>query len=158
MCLLSCFSRVWLFATLWTVVHQALFGILQARVLEWVAKASSRGSSWPTDRTHIPHVSSIADRFFIHWAPWEALIKYISLQFCLLLSVWLAVDICSDIRAGLRKPWDWNAGRLPQISVWLCLVSVTQALTITSLLWGQKQLIPRKGEDSAQLFHMHSPK
>ena len=38
-CLLSCFSRVRLFATPWTVAHQASLsvGILQARVLEWVA-------------------------------------------------------------------------------------------------------------------------
>ena len=34
-------SRVQLFATSWTVVH----GILQARILEWVAFSFSRGSS-----------------------------------------------------------------------------------------------------------------
>ena len=27
--------------------------ILQARILEWVAMPSSRGSSWPRDRTHV---------------------------------------------------------------------------------------------------------
>ena len=31
-------------------------GILQARILEWVAMPSSRGSSWPRDRTHISYV------------------------------------------------------------------------------------------------------
>ena len=38
-CVLSRFSCVWLFATLWTVAHQAplSMGILQARLLEWVA-------------------------------------------------------------------------------------------------------------------------
>ena len=32
-------SHVWLFATPWTVAHQASFvhGIFQARILEWVA-------------------------------------------------------------------------------------------------------------------------
>ena len=36
----------------WTVVHQAplSMGILQARVLEWVAMPSSRGSSQPSDQ------------------------------------------------------------------------------------------------------------
>ena len=35
---LSCFSRVRLFATLWTAACQApLPGILQGRILEWVA-------------------------------------------------------------------------------------------------------------------------
>ena len=40
---LTCFSRVQLFATLWTVTHQAplSMGILQARILEWVAMPSS---------------------------------------------------------------------------------------------------------------------
>ena len=39
MCLLSCFSGVRLFATPWTVAHQAPLytGILQARILEWGA-------------------------------------------------------------------------------------------------------------------------
>ena len=36
-------------------------GILQARILEWVAMPSSRGSSQPRDRTQVSH---IAGRFF----------------------------------------------------------------------------------------------
>ena len=41
---LSHFSRVWLFVTLLTVALQAplSMGILQARILEWVAMPSSR--------------------------------------------------------------------------------------------------------------------
>ena len=40
-------SRVQLFATPWTVGHQAplSMGVLQARILEWVAIPFSRGSS-----------------------------------------------------------------------------------------------------------------
>jgi len=41
------------------------FGILQARILEWVAFPFSRGSSQPGDQTQ---VSRIADRFFTNWA------------------------------------------------------------------------------------------
>ena len=43
------------FATPWTVARQASFvhGILQARVLEWVAIPFSRGSSLPRDQTHV---------------------------------------------------------------------------------------------------------
>ena len=44
-------------------------GFLQARILEWVAISSSRGSSWPRDQTR---VSCIADRFFTVWAMREA--------------------------------------------------------------------------------------
>ena len=54
-CVLSLFSHVQLFATLWTVACQAplSMGILQARILEWVAMLSSRESSQPRDRTHV---------------------------------------------------------------------------------------------------------
>ena len=44
-------------------------GILQARILEWVAFPFSRDSSQPRDWTQ---VSFIADRFFIGWATREA--------------------------------------------------------------------------------------
>ena len=54
-CVLTQFSCVRLFVTLWTVAFQAplSMGILQARTLEWVAMPSSRGSSPPRDQTHI---------------------------------------------------------------------------------------------------------
>ena len=44
-------SRVRLFPTPWTVAHQTplSMGILQARILEWGAISSSRGSSQPGD-------------------------------------------------------------------------------------------------------------
>ena len=47
--------------TLWTATHQAplSMGILQARILEWVAMPSS---SQPRDQTQVSH---IAGRFFI---------------------------------------------------------------------------------------------
>ena len=42
-------NHVWLFATPWTVAHQAPWSmrILQARILEWVAMPSSRGNPRP---------------------------------------------------------------------------------------------------------------
>ena len=39
-------------------------GILQARILEWVAVPSSRGSSPPRDQTYVSCGSCIAGRFF----------------------------------------------------------------------------------------------
>ena len=44
-------------------------GILQARILDWVAISFSKGSSQPRDQTWL---SSIADRFFTVWATKEA--------------------------------------------------------------------------------------
>ena len=59
-------SCVQLFATLWTVAHQASArGTLQARILEWVSNSSSSGSPQPRDRTHASCVSCIGRQFFI---------------------------------------------------------------------------------------------
>ena len=53
--LLSC---VQLFGTPWTITYQApLRGILQARILEWVAISFSRGSSQPRDWTRVSHIA-----------------------------------------------------------------------------------------------------
>ena len=53
-------------ATPGTVAHQAPLpmGILQARVLEWVAMPSSRGSSQPRDQIHVSLSPALVGRFF----------------------------------------------------------------------------------------------
>ena len=56
----------------------SIYGILQASILEWVAIPFSRGRSWPRDRTQ---VSCIAGKFFNVWAPREAQVPYIAMQF-----------------------------------------------------------------------------
>ena len=60
-------SGVWLFAIPQAVCSppgSSVHGILQARILEWVAISSSRGSSQHRDQTCVYHVSCIAGRFF----------------------------------------------------------------------------------------------
>ena len=68
LCCAQSFSHVWLFATLWTVAHQAplSMGILQARIMEWVEMPSSRGSSQSKDQTQVSHT---AGRFFLPSEP-----------------------------------------------------------------------------------------
>jgi len=58
--------------TPWTEAPHAplSMGILQARILEWVAMPSSRGSSQPRDQTQVSH---IAGGFLTVWATKEAL-------------------------------------------------------------------------------------
>ena len=46
----------------------SVHGILQARILEWVAMPFSRGSSWPRDWTHVSCLSCTAGVFFTVWA------------------------------------------------------------------------------------------
>ena len=43
----------------YSLPHSSVHGILQARILEWVAMLCSKGSSQPRDRTHISYVSGI---------------------------------------------------------------------------------------------------
>ena len=55
----------------------SVHGILQAKVLEWVAISFSRGSSQPKDRTCVSYVSCIGKQvfcffFFTTSATWEA--------------------------------------------------------------------------------------
>ena len=58
--------------TLCNPMDYRVYGILQARILEWVAFPLSRGSSQPRDQTG---VSCIAGRFFTSWATREAGLK-----------------------------------------------------------------------------------
>ena len=51
----------------------SVHGILQARILEWVAIPFSRGSSHPREQTWVP---CIAGRFFTVWATREAQTVY----------------------------------------------------------------------------------
>ena len=62
-----------------------VYGISQARILEWVAVLPSRGTSQPRDRTGFSH---IADRRFILWATGE---------------VWFFLWSCMDVRVGLWR-------------------------------------------------------
>ena len=61
-CLLSFLeSRSVMSDSLWDPMNYTVPGILQARILEWIAFPFSRGSSQPRDQTQ---VSCIAGRFF----------------------------------------------------------------------------------------------
>ena len=56
--------------TLWDPMNcsppgYSVHGILQARILEWIAMPSSRRSSQPRDRTQVSHIAS---GFFTVWA------------------------------------------------------------------------------------------
>ena len=58
-CVRFCNPMDWMGSSPGSSIH----GILQVRMLEWVAMPSSRGSSQTRDQTH---VSCIAARFFTH--------------------------------------------------------------------------------------------
>ena len=73
---------------LWDPVDYIVHGILQVRILEWVAFPFSRGSPQPRDRTQ---VSCISGRFFTNWAIREAL-KWYKREY-----IWpLSLDPCTE--------------------------------------------------------------
>ena len=74
-CLPSRFSRVQLFVTPWTVACQVPLsvGILQARILEWVAMPSSGDLPDPESKPLSLISPALAGGFFTTGAKWEDL-------------------------------------------------------------------------------------
>ena len=54
----------------------SVHGILQARILEWVAISSSRVSSPPRGGIGVSCISCTGRWILYHWATWEARFKY----------------------------------------------------------------------------------
>ena len=65
--MLSCFSHVWLCNPMdCSPPGASVHGILQARILEWVAISFSRRSSPPRDRTCVSYISCISRQVLYH--------------------------------------------------------------------------------------------
>ena len=101
----------------WSPPGSSVHGILQARVLEWVAIPFSRGSFLPRDQTQ---VSCIAGRLFTNWATKESQLSWLyqlSPQCYLINSV-----------VRLHEPWNQSlqaqADR-PQLSMLAFFTSYT---------------------------------
>ena len=97
-------SRVWLFATLMycSLPGSTVHGILQARILGWVAISSSRGSSWLRDQVHVSLMCLLHCRQILyHWATGETMVVYIC-QYCILnLSHFFPCYILSNFKKQL---------------------------------------------------------
>ena len=67
-CVLSRFSCVWLCNPMdHSPPDSSVYGVLQARILEWVTMSSSRGPSWPRYWTQVSSVSCIGMRVLYHY-------------------------------------------------------------------------------------------
>ena len=62
-------SQVQVFVTPWSPPGSFVHGLLQSRILEWIAIPFSRGSSQPRDQIHI---FCVAGKFFPIWATADA--------------------------------------------------------------------------------------
>ena len=84
--------------------------ISQGKILEWVAISSSRGSSWPRDRTRVSCVSCFGRRILHHWATWEAWLILLHTYYlislfliCYLMSIFQLISWSLD---PLWWPWE----------------------------------------------------
>ena len=66
-------------------------GILQERILEWVAMPQSRRFSWSRDQTHISYASCTASGFFTTELPREAP----GYGICVCLCVFVCMSMCA---------------------------------------------------------------
>ena len=95
----------------------SVYGISQARILEWVTVSFYRGSSWPRDQTHVSRVSR---ETLYHWATKEgnhySLLISVSpaLPMVLVISQWVKRKLLSSVQLF----WDPMDCSLPGSSVY----------------------------------------
>ena len=86
---LNCFCRVQLCNPMdCSLPGSSVHGILQARILKWVAISFSRGFSWPRDQTQVSCIPCIGRQVLSTSATWEPSLMY---------------------RAGVKWAW-WGEG------------------------------------------------
>ena len=100
-------------------------GILQARILEWVAILFSSGCSWLRNQTQ---VSCIAGRFFTIWTTTEALIVDGTVQIQRKKSSFLT---WGNLSCFLQSFFDWLDESHPHLWMAICF---TQCLLIYMLI------------------------
>ena len=106
LCMWSCFSRVWLFATMWTVAHQALLSMGFSRQEYWSGLPCPPSGDLPNPGVKLE--SALAGRFFTTsttWdAPWEAKLHECHQWVpCILASSWIQSIGSSGQKTGWRK-------------------------------------------------------
>ena len=85
----------------------SVHGILQTRILEWVAMPFSRGSSRPSGQTHVSCVSCMADSFFTTSSTWEIpFTSFRSIQFS-------SVQFSRSVVSNSLQPHDSQYTRPP---------------------------------------------
>ena len=88
--------------TLYDPMDYTVHGILQARILEWVAFPFSRGSSQPRDQIQVSH---IAGAFFTSWATREAQTPWDHPQ--------ISFQMLDKISSGTEGSLHWIASTFP---------------------------------------------
>ena len=150
--------------TLWDPLNHSppgssAHGILQARILEWVAISYSRGSSWPGDQTHVFCISCIGRWIFLQYVFFSSSNKNVSLSSSFLSishlpHFWVFPPCWTLIsEVGLYKYWNRRDGRYEnsftkvtsrgeRISA-ICLV---KAMVFSEVMYGCESWTIKKAE------------
>ena len=107
----------------------SVHGILQARILEWVAIPFSRGSSWPRDRTQVSHIAGRLP-FELPRKPllWYSILKLsqiINLNKCFILASPAKIISNSKCRGSYQINFSLRVGALTNFFV------ITQSITVS---------------------------
>ena len=98
----------------------SVHGISQARILEWVAISSSRGSSQPRDWIHISYTGR---QILYHWATREAHVCVVYACVCVCVYIYVLAMLCAlcdlgfPTRATAVRAWGpnhWTAREFPK--------------------------------------------
>ena len=87
----------------------SVYGISQARILEWVAISFYRGFSQLRDRTHVSCIFCIGGWILYHWATWEDQViykLYVNSRRCY-ISVWTRMENSSFAFGTLLELFFW---------------------------------------------------
>ena len=111
-CMLNCFSRVQLFATLWTAAHQALLSVGFSRQEYWggLPYSSSTGSYQPKDWTHVSYVSCTGQWVLHHQhhlgSPLvDILCPFLKLYYSFVRSSVSSVQFSHSVESDSATPW-----------------------------------------------------
>ena len=125
----------------------SVHGISQTRILEWLARSSSKGSSQPRDQTHISWASCIGRWILYHWATWEAHIIQLFCHPVVSSSLFDPMD-CST--PGLSVP---HLPKCAQVHVHCISDAIQPILSSDTLFWFCPQSFPASGTfPMSQLF------
>ena len=93
----------------------SVHGVLQARILEWVSMPSSRGSSWPRDRTCVSYLSCVGRWVLYYW-------RHLRSHFIYTSGIWWEGNGTPLQYSCLENPMDRGAW-------WAIVHRITKSLT-----------------------------
>ena len=107
LCVLSCFSRVWLYVTLWTVAHQAPLSIGFSRQEYWSGLPFPPPGNLPNPGIEPTSLASLAltGRFFTTNVTWKASSPLLLVSYLFLIEIDLKLIAFTQCKVGFIISW-----------------------------------------------------